>query len=90
MIYGYNVVTVDPLYQKNEVKVEPDLDSVKVLSNGNQGKIQGVEKKDRKKKSRGNNPRLKNNRWEIKDSDLQKELKDGAQLISYYSADPVV
>ena len=38
------------LYQKNEVKVEPDLDSVKVLSDGKQGKIQGVEKKDKKRK----------------------------------------
>ena len=76
-------------YQKNEVKIEPDLDIVKVPSNGKQGKIQGVEKKDRKKKSRGSNPRLKSNRWEIKDIDLQRELRDGAQLISYYSNEPL-
>jgi len=71
------------------VKVEPNLDSDKVVSNGKKGKIQGVEKKDRKKRSRGNNPRLKNNRWEIKDADLQRELNDGSQLISYYSNEPL-
>jgi DNA-directed RNA polymerase subunit M/transcription elongation factor TFIIS len=79
------------LYQKNEVKIEPDLDSVKVISDGKQGKIQGVERKDRKKRpTRGSNPRLKNSRWEINDTDLQREIKEGAQLISYYSSDPVV
>jgi hypothetical protein len=76
------------LYQKYEVKVEPDLDSVKVLSDGRQGKIQGIEKK-RKAKGKGNNPRLKNNRGEIKDEDLLRELKDGAQLISYYTNEPL-
>jgi hypothetical protein len=76
------------LFQKNEVKVEPDLDSIKVLSDGKQAKIQGIEKK-RKVKGRGNNPRLRNNRWEIKDEDLQKELRDGAQLVSYYTNEPL-
>jgi transcription elongation factor Elf1 len=76
------------LYQRYQVKVEPDLDSVKVLSDGKQGKIQGIEKK-RKVKGRGNNPRLKTTRDEIKDPDLIRELKDGAQLISYYSTDPL-
>jgi transcription elongation factor Elf1 len=62
------------LYQRYQVKVEPDLDSVKVLSDGKQGKIQGIEKK-RKPIGRGNNPRLKNNnRWEIKDEDLVGSL----------------
>jgi hypothetical protein len=76
------------LYQKYEVKVEPDLDSVKVLSNGRQGKIQGIEKK-RKPKGRGNNPRIKTRRDDIKDPDLIRELKDGAQLISYSSTEPL-
>ena len=77
------------LYQKNEVRVEPDLDSVKVLSDGKQGKI-AIEKKPKKRIGRGNNPRLKNNnRWEIKDEDLLRELNDGAQLISYYSNEPL-
>jgi hypothetical protein len=69
------------------VKVEPDLDSVKVPSDGRQAKVQGIGKK--KAKGKGNNPRLKNNRWEIKDADLQRELRDGAQLISYYSNEPL-
>ena len=76
------------LYQRHEVKVEPDLDSVKVPSNGQKAKIQGIVKK--KAKGKGNNPRLKNNnRWEIKDEDLLRELKDGAQLISYYTSEPL-
>ena len=38
---------------------------------------------------RGNNPRLnKDNKWEIKE--LQRELKDGAQLVSYYSHEPII
>ena len=74
------------LNQKYEVKVEPDLDSVKALSDDRQGKIQGIEKK-RKAKGRGNNPRIKI-RGEIKDPDLIRELKDDAQLISYSSTDP--
>jgi DNA-directed RNA polymerase subunit M/transcription elongation factor TFIIS len=83
------------LYQKNEVKVEPDLDSVKVLSDGKQGKIAlGVEKKPKNRKGterRGNNPRLKGNKsWEITDEDLKRELASGSQLISYYSTDPIV
>jgi hypothetical protein len=39
-------------------------------------------------KSRGSNPRLKGNRWEIKDSELNAELKSGAVLLSYSSTDP--
>jgi DNA-directed RNA polymerase subunit M/transcription elongation factor TFIIS len=80
------------LYQKNEVKVEPYLDSVKVLSDGKQGKI-AMEKKAKKRigtERRGNNPRLKNTKsWEITDDDLKKELASGAQLISYYSNEPL-
>jgi hypothetical protein len=59
-----------------------------VLSDGKQAKIQGIVKK--KAKGKGNNPRLKNNnRWEIKDEDLLRELNDGAQLISYYTSEPL-
>ena len=77
------------LYQKHEVKVEPDLDSVKVLSDGNQGKI-AIEKKPKKGIGRGNNPRVKGNKtWEITDDDLKKELASGAQLISYHSNEPL-
>ena len=76
------------MYQKNEVKVEPDLDSVKVLSNGKQGKFEGVERKPKKRIGRGNNPRLKGNKWEIKDSELVNELKSGSVLLAYTSTDP--
>jgi hypothetical protein len=76
------------LYQKHEVKVEPDLDSVKVLSDGRQGKIQGIEKKHKKRIGRGNNPRLKSNKWEIKDSELNAELRSGSVLLAYSSTDP--
>lgn len=78
------------LYQKNEVKVEPDLDSVKIVSNGKKGKIQGIEKKPKKRigNSRGSNPRLKGNKWEIKDSELASELKSGSVLLAYSSTDP--
>ena len=31
----------------------------------------------------------KGSKWEIKDEELQRELKDGAQLISYSSSDPL-
>ena len=37
---------------------------------------------------RGSNPRLKNNKWEIKDSELNTELKSGAVLLAYSSNDP--
>ena len=78
------------LYQKNEVKVEPDLDSVKVVSNGKKGKI-AVEKKPKKRIGRGNNMRLKNTKsWEITDDELKKELASGCQLLSYYSNEPIV
>jgi len=77
------------LYQKYETKVEPELEPIKEPSDGKQAKIQGIEKK-RKAKGRGNNPRIKTTRDEIKDPDLIRELKDGAQLISYSSSDPVV
>jgi uncharacterized Zn finger protein len=76
------------VYEKNQTKVEPDLDSVKVLSDGKQGKIQGIEKKPKKRIGRGSNPRLKGNKWEIKDSELANELKSGSVLLAYSSTDP--
>jgi hypothetical protein len=72
------------------VKVEPDLDSVKVLSDGKQGKI-SVEKKPKKGigiERRGSNPRLKSNKWEIKDEELKAELKSASVLLAYTSTDP--
>jgi len=76
------------IYQKHETKVEPELEPIIPASTGKKGTATGVEKKEKKVKGRGYNPRLKGNKWEIKDEDLQRELKAGAQLISYYSTDP--
>jgi hypothetical protein len=70
------------VYPKHEVKVEPELEPIKEPSDGKQGKIQSVTRK--KRTGRGNNPRIRQ-RDEIKDPDLIREIKDGAQLISYSS-----
>jgi hypothetical protein len=75
------------VYAKHEVKIEPELEPIKQPSDGKQPKSRGIEKK-RKPKGRGYNPRLKGNKWEIKDSELNAELKDGAVLLSYTSTDP--
>jgi hypothetical protein len=75
------------VYLKHETKVEPELESIRQPSTGPKGKVEGIEKK-RKVKGRGHNPR-KHNIWEIKDSDLQRELKDGAVLLAYSSNDPM-
>jgi hypothetical protein len=77
------------LYQKYETKVEPELEPIKQPSTGPKGKVQKVEKKPKQRIGRGQNPRWKASKWEIKDEDLQRELKDGAQLISYSSSDPL-
>jgi hypothetical protein len=75
------------VYPKHETKVEPELEPLVKPSSG-KGKIQGVEKK-RKPKGRGYNPRLKGNKWEIKDEELKAELKSGAVvLLAYSSNDP--
>jgi hypothetical protein len=42
----------------------------------------------RKKGKRGSNPRIKT-RDDIKDEDLKRELREGAQLISYSSSNPL-
>ena len=74
-------------YPKHEVKVEPELEPIKEPSDGKQAKSQGIEKR-RKTKGRGYNPRLKRNKWEIKDSELNAELRSGAVLLAYSSTDP--
>ena len=75
------------MYPKHEVKVEPELEPIKEPSDGKQAKSQGIEKR-RKTKGRGYNPRLKRNKWEIKDSELNAELRSGAGLLAYSSTDP--
>jgi hypothetical protein len=75
------------VYAKHEVKIEPELEPIKELSDGKQAKSQVIETK-KKRTGRGSNPRLKGNKWEIKDSELVNELKDGSVLLSYTSTDP--
>jgi len=70
------------VYAKHETKVEAIIEPVvKAQTNpfGN-SKVQGIEK-GKKRKGRGNNPRIKASE-EIKDEDLKRELKGGAQLVS--------
>jgi hypothetical protein len=77
------------VYPKHETKVEPTLEPIVEAQTNPFGKskIQGIEKRN-KRRGRGNNPRIKP-REEIKDEDLQRELKDGAVLVSYSSTDPI-
>ncbi len=75
------------LYAKHETKVEPLLEPV-VTANVGKGKVVGIEKRKKGKGGRGNNPRLKT-RDDIKDDDLQRELRSGAELVSYSSSDPL-
>jgi hypothetical protein len=74
------------IYEKNQIKVEPALKSVKEISDCKKSKVQGIEKK-KKVRSRGNNPRIKP-RYEITDDDLKRELTSGAELVSY-SSEPI-
>lgn len=77
------------VYLKHETKIEPELEPIKEPSDGRQPRITGTGAKKRTAKGKGNNPRLKQ-RDEIKDPDLIRELKDGAELISYHSSnDPL-
>jgi hypothetical protein len=55
---------------------------------GPKGKVQSVEKKPKQRIGSGNNPRSKNNKCELKDSELNEELKSGAVLLAYSSNDP--
>jgi DNA-directed RNA polymerase subunit M/transcription elongation factor TFIIS len=74
-------------YPKHETRIEAEIGPIKEPSTGQKGKVQGIENK-RKPKGRGHNPRLKGNKWEIKDSELNAELKSGAVLLAYSSNDP--
>lgn len=76
------------VYPKHETRIEAEIGPIKDPMTGPKGKVQAVEKKPKQRIGRGSNPRLKGNKWEIKDEELQRELKDGAQLVSYYSTDP--
>ena len=71
-------------YPKHETRIEAEIRPIKEPMTGPKGKVQAVEKKPKQWISRGNNPRSKNSKWEIKDS----ELKSGAVLLAYSSSDP--
>jgi hypothetical protein len=77
------------LYQKHETRIEVEIGPIKDPVTGRKGNVQRVEKKPKQRIGGGQNPRLKASKWEIKDEELQRELKDGAQLISYSSSDPL-
>ena len=56
------------VYAKHEVKIEAEIGPIKDA--GPKGKIRvagGGEKKPKQRIGRGSNPRLKGNKWEIKD-----------------------
>jgi hypothetical protein len=76
------------IYAKHDTKVEAVIEPlVQTKTNPfDKGKILSIG--PRKKGKRGNNPRLKSTRDDIKDEDLKIELKDGVVLISYSSTDP--
>ena len=77
------------VYAKHEVKIEAEISPIKDA--GPKGKIK-VEKKPKQRMGirRGSIPRLSStrNKWEIKDSELNAELKSGAVLLAYCSNDP--
>jgi hypothetical protein len=76
------------VYPKHETRIEAEIGPIKEPMTGPKGKVQKVEKKPQQRTGRGNNPRSKNNKWEIKDSELNAELKSGSVLLAYSSNDP--
>ena len=82
-LQSHNCGTV---YAKHEVKIEPEIGPIKDA--GPKGKIKVAGEKKPKRTGRGSNSRLKGNKWEIKDNELNAELKDGSVLLAYQSNDP--
>jgi hypothetical protein len=76
------------IISKRETRIEAEIGPIKEPMAGPKGKVQRVEKKPKQRIGRGSNPRLKGNKWEIKDSELNAELKSGAVLMAYSSTDP--
>jgi hypothetical protein len=74
------------IYAKHETRIEAEIGPIK--SSEPKGKIK-VEKKP-KRKGRGSITRLSStrNKWEIKDEELNAELKHGSVLLAYSSNDP--
>jgi hypothetical protein len=77
------------LYQKHETRIEAEIGYIKEAMTGPKGKVQKVEKKPKQRIRRGNNPRVKGNKWELKDSELNAELRSGSVLLSYSEVQPI-
>lgn len=77
------------MYQKHETRIEAELGHIKEAMTGPEGKVQNVEKKPKHRIRRGNNPRVKGNKWELKDSELNAELRSGSVLLSYLGEQPI-
>ena len=84
MITGYSARGCGTVYAKQDVKIEAEIGPIKDA--GPKGKIK-IDNKP-KRKGRGSIPRLKGKNWEIKDNELNAELKDGVVLLAYSSNDP--
>ena len=76
------------VYAKHETRIEPEIGPIKDAGPKGKIKVAGGEKKPKQRTGRGSNPRLKGNKWEIKDEELNAELKDGSVLLAYQSNDP--
>ena len=77
------------VYAKHEVKIEAEIGPIKDAGPKGKIKVAGGEKKPKHRIGRGSIPRLKGNNWEIKDSELNAELKDGSGTARVYqSNDP--
>jgi hypothetical protein len=76
------------VYPKYETRIEAEISPIKEPMKGPKGKVQKVEKKPKQWTGRGNNARLKGNKWDIKDSELKAELNSGSVLLAYSSNDP--
>jgi hypothetical protein len=76
------------VYPKHDTRIEAEIGPIKEPTIGPKGKVQSVEKIPKQRIGRGSNPRVKGNKWEIKDSELKEELKSGSVLLAYSSNDP--
>ena len=87
MTTGYNVIIVVHVYAKHEAKIEAEIGPIKDAGPKGKIKVRG-EKKPKQRIGRGSIPRLKGNKWEIKDNELNAELKDGSDCSRIQSNDP--
>ena len=88
MTTGYSVIIVVHVYAKHEVKIEPEIGPIKDAGPKGKIRVAGGGRRNLSDVRRGSIPRLKGKNWEIKDSELNAELKDGSVLLAYQSNDP--